>query len=170
MWKENASDAKEQIRCIYFCICCFTYLLLYTPDCLCACCAAGRPKNATSALQRQPEDIQHGDKSEKPGLPGRGAKRDLKRKRSSDGPTGPVPTGKKHISKLVAKYYAGHVDINHPKGIWIGKVVKAWHHADDASLQYSIFFEDGWPLVTMSEDELEQAFWIFNNLPTDGNE
>ena len=46
------------------------------------------------------------------------------------------------------------------------KVIKAWH-AEDGSLNYSIFFEDGYPLEKMTGDELEQGFFIFSMLPTE---
>jgi hypothetical protein len=34
-------------------------------------------------------------------------------------------------------------------------------------LEYSIFFEDGYPLEKMTGDELEQGFFIFSMLQTE---
>lgn len=107
---------------------------------------AGRPRKAVKALEFQPKDIQYGSK---PTLRGTGAKARNKK-------CGTTSTGIEHIGKRIALHFPGHVDNNHPNGIWVGKVTNVTRGHDD-SLCFWVFFRTGEALHPLDSHELEQA-------------
>lgn len=79
----------------------------------------------------------------------------------------PQLTSSSHISFHGPPHssHPGHVDNNHPNGIWVGKVTNVTRRDDD-SLYFWVFFQEGYPLTHSPTHPLADSVDSITHPPT----